>query len=394
MRRRTVLSLEQATALPYATLRFVHLGWRVIRVEATGDDEPGDPNRYVGRPAIDASRRATFLAPNVGKETIGLNLKAPEGRALLKRLIGALSVDIFCCNILPKRYGQLGVDYETLATAKPDLIWAGISALGPHYPDTGGYDPMIQAMSGLMDINGFADNPPTLIGLPLTDLKAGDELYSSVLLALAEQAESGGGKRIDVSMLQAAMSWLISVLPLVDLGAEPAALTRTGNAHRQFVPANVYPASDGFIYLAFSSNRQWQSFVSIEGFAALDVEAYRTFDQRVERKTDLYHDIAGVTSNFTVAELCRKFMAAGLPSSAINDVPGAMRLDAIAAKLTSTTLPDGKTIRLPPPAVDTSRGSRHYDVAPRFGEQSDAVLAEAGLTTGEISALRASGVVA
>jgi crotonobetainyl-CoA:carnitine CoA-transferase CaiB-like acyl-CoA transferase len=389
-----VLSLEQATALPYATLRFVHLGWRVIRVEATGDDEPGDPNRYVGRPAIDASRRATFLAPNVGKETIGLNLKAPEGRALLKRLIGALSVDIFCCNILPRRYRPLGVDYETLATAKSDLIWAGISALGPDYPETGGYDPMIQAMSGLMDINGFADNPPTLIGLPLTDLKAGDELYASVLLALAEQAESGGGKRIDVSMLQAAMSWLISVLPLVDLGAEPAALTRTGNAHRQFVPANVYPASDGFIYLAFSSNRQWQSFVSIDGFAALDVDAYRTFDQRVEQKTDLYRDIAGVTSNFTVAELGRQFMAAGLPCSAINDVPGAMQLDAIAAKLTSTTLPDGRTIRLPPPAVDTARGSRHYDVAPRFGEQTDAVLAEAGLTTGEISTLRACGVVA
>src|SRR5688572_30258100 len=132
MKPRTVLSMEQALALPYATLRFVQLGWRVIRLEAAdpGNKQPGDPNRYVGGDIADADRHAYFVAPNVGKESIALNLKEPEGRAILHRVIKALDVDVFCCNTVPARYEKLGIDYPTLAALKPDLIWAGISAQG------------------------------------------------------------------------------------------------------------------------------------------------------------------------------------------------------------------------------------------------------------------------
>ncbi|HET6802496.1 MAG TPA: CoA transferase, partial [Casimicrobiaceae bacterium] len=97
MQRRTVVSLEQALSLPYATLRFVHLGWRVIRIEATpsGDGLPGDPNRYIGRNAVDDDRRTYFIAPNVGKEAIALNLKDARGRQALRRLLRKLDVDVF-----------------------------------------------------------------------------------------------------------------------------------------------------------------------------------------------------------------------------------------------------------------------------------------------------------
>ena len=106
MRRRTVLSLEQALSLPYATLRFAQLGWRVIRIEAytPGEALPGDPNRYIGSRVADDDRRSYFVAPNVGKEAIALNLREPGGRAVLQRLLRALDVDIFCCNTLPRRY--------------------------------------------------------------------------------------------------------------------------------------------------------------------------------------------------------------------------------------------------------------------------------------------------
>ena len=121
MKRRTVLSMEQALALPYATLRFVHLGWRVIRVEALGSGKglPGDPNRYIGaRSGANGEssgadednaddRRSYFIAPNVGKEAIALNLKTAEGRAVLQRLLRALDVDVFCCNTVPERYAPL-----------------------------------------------------------------------------------------------------------------------------------------------------------------------------------------------------------------------------------------------------------------------------------------------
>ena len=104
MRRRTVVSMEQALSLPYATLRFAQLGWRVIRVEATGGKGlPGDPNRYIGSRVADDDRRSYFVAPNVGKEAIALNLKDARGQALLARLIDKLDVDVFCCNTVPSR---------------------------------------------------------------------------------------------------------------------------------------------------------------------------------------------------------------------------------------------------------------------------------------------------
>ncbi|MCF6196099.1 MAG: CoA transferase, partial [Emcibacter sp.] len=102
MKQKTVLSLEQALSLPSATLRFAQLGWRVIRIEATpsGRGLPGDPNRYIGKHIIEDGddRRSYFMAPNVGKETISLNLKDEKGRAILHQIIRELDVDIFCCN--------------------------------------------------------------------------------------------------------------------------------------------------------------------------------------------------------------------------------------------------------------------------------------------------------
>ncbi|MEK7360587.1 MAG: CoA transferase, partial [Pseudomonadota bacterium] len=230
MKRRTILSLEQALSLPYATLRFAQLGWRVIRIEPTpgGSALPGDPNRYIGAKVADDDRRTYFIAPNVGKEAIALDLKRPEGQALLRRMIVELDVDVFCCNTLPRRYKQLGIDYESLSAVKPDLIWAGISAMGPEYPDAPGYDPVIQAMAGYMELTGSADGPPTLAGVPLIDLKAGDEVYANVMLALAERAETGRGSQIHVSMLQAAASWLITTMPLIDFNCEPWEITRAG----------------------------------------------------------------------------------------------------------------------------------------------------------------------
>ena len=152
MKPRTVLSLEQALSLPYATLRFAQLGWRVIRIEATpsGEGLSGDPNRYIGsRLAGDAAadRRSYFVAPNVGKQAVALNLKDPRAQALLSRLIDELGVDVFCCNTVPSRYAALGIDPETLCARHPALIWAGISAMGPAHPKAPGYDPVIQAMA-------------------------------------------------------------------------------------------------------------------------------------------------------------------------------------------------------------------------------------------------------
>ncbi|WP_407277881.1 CaiB/BaiF CoA-transferase family protein [Aromatoleum evansii] len=397
MKPRTVLSMEQALSMPYATLRFAQLGWRVIRIESTpaGDGLPGDPNRYIGGKVADDDRRTYFIAPNVGKEAIALNLKEPDGQALLRRLLVELDVDVFCCNTVPRRYKQLGIDYDTLAAANPDLIWAGISAMGPDYPDAPGYDPVIQAMAGYMELTGAADGPPTLAGVPIIDLKAGDEVYANVMMALVERAESGKGTRIDVSMLQAAASWLITTLPLLDFDCQPSEITRCGNEHRKFIPTNVYPTADGFIYMAIGSDVQWKRLCEIPKFASIG-SATRTTNEGRHRERDAIHrDVAGVTQRYPTAEIVADFRDATIPHAPIHDIPAVRDMEAIRRRLTTTRMPGGKLVHMQPMAVDVAGADGgELPFAPRYGQHTDAVLREAGCSEDEIALLHSRGIVA
>ena len=396
MRPRTVLSMEQALSMTYATQRFVQLGWRVIRLEATpsaGGAQPGDPNRYIGSVIADEDRRSYFIAPNVGKEAISLNLKEAAGRAALLRIIAELDVDIFCCNTIPSRYQPLGIDYETLRTAKSDIIWAGISAMGPDYPEVPGYDPVIQAMVGFMELTGFEDGPPTLAGVPLVDLKAGDEVFANVCLAIADKAETGRGRRIDVSMLQAAASWLITTLPLIDMGCAPEEITRWGNAHRKFIPTNVYPTADGFIYIALGSDHQWIRLTGIPKFTSLASESRLNAPGRYAEREAIYRTFGEITAQYPRADLAADFTAAKIPHAAINTIPHVQDLEAIARKLPTTRMPNGATVRLQPMAVDLEGAADEFTFPPRFGEHTEAILTEVGYAADDIAALRGNGVI-
>jgi len=396
LKRRTVLSLEQALSLPSATLRFAQLGWRVIRIEATpsGAGHPGDPNRYIGSRIADDDRRSYFVAPNVGKETIALNLKAPRGREALHRLIRALDADVFCCNTVPSRYASLGIDYATLSAVKPDLIWAGISAMGPRYPEAPGYDPVIQAMCGYMEVTGNPNGPPTVMGLPVIDLKAGDEVYANVMLALLERHETGRGKEIHVSMLQAAASWLITVLPLIDFGCEPNEITRAGNEHRKFIPTNVYPAKDGFVYLAIGSDLQWKRLTERQAFAAVANEARRTNEGRHKERESIHRDLAAATSRHTVEEVLCELRSATIPATRIFDIRQVRELPQLRDRLTRTALPGGQAVHMQPMAVDVPGASTELDFPHRYGADTRRVLTEAGYTEGEIGELAAGGIIA
>ncbi len=396
MTPRTVLSLEQALSLPYATLRFAQLGWRVIRIEATPAAEglPGDPNRYIGSVIADDDRRSYFVAPNVGKEAIALNLKDPRGQALLLRLLDALDVDVFCCNTVPVRYAGLGISPERLRAARPRLVWAGISAQGRAAPEAPGYDPVIQAMAGFMEVTGVRDGPPMLTGIPVIDLKAGDELYANVLLALLERSESGCGKTIEVSMLQAAVSWLITVLPLLDFDCRPDEVTRAGNEHRKFIPTNVYPTRDGFVYLAIGSDVQWRRLTAIPKFAVVGNEVRKTNAGRHAERDAIHRDMAAVTARHEAAEILEDLRRATIPATLIHDIRQVRELPALRDKLVRTTLPDGRPVRMPPMAVDLPGAPAEMRFAPKYGEHTRAVLREAGLADREIAGLLDAGVVA
>lgn len=396
MKTRTVLSLEQALSLPYATLRFVQLGWRVIRIEAVGAGKglPGDPNRYIGARIADDDRRSYYVAPNVGKEAIALNLKRREGQEVLQRLVRELDVDVFCCNTLPERYRPLGIDYTTLSAVKPELIWAGISALGPDHPHVPGYDPVIQAMAGYVELTGDPNGMPVLCGVPVIDLKAGDEVYANVLLALAERAETGRGREIHVSMLQAAASWLITTLPLVDFACESWEVTRAGNEHRKFVPTNVYRTRDGFFYMAIGSDVQWQRLTALPRFATLATEGRLTNEGRIRDRGDLQRDIAAIAAAASLEEIMADLRAATIPHARINSVADVGALQSLRACLTTTRMPDGKRVRMQPMAVDLPGARREFHFPAKYGEHTRPVLREAGFSDDQCRALAAAGIIA
>ncbi len=398
--RRTVLAVEQALAMPYATQRFVHLGWRVIRVEPTpipGRTSRGDPNRYIGRPVGGEDRHSYYVSPNAGKEAIALNLKESAGRDVLHRLLRELQVDVFCTNTLPAHHEALGIDAPTLTRDHPELIWAGVSAMGTARPEVPGYDPMIQALCGYMDLTGDPDGPPMQCGPPLIDLKAGDEVFAQVALALLDRRETGRGRVIDVSMAQVAVSWLHTFLPMLDMGSPPDEIRRSGNEHRQFIPVNAYPTADGFVYVAIGSDAQWRRFASHPTFAALDQERFHTNESRRSHKDDLHRGIAEITARHSSEDVAATLRDARIPHAPISPIEAVWDLDFVRESALRTVAPDGSVVRLPPPAVPTDFLAAHdgeLPFPPGYGEQTDAILAEAGIAPEDVSRLRDDGVIA
>lgn len=394
--QRTILSLEQALSLPSATLRFAQLGWRVIRIEATQADTeyPGDPNRYIGEEIGGYDRRSYFLAQNVGKEAICLNLKEESGRNILHRLIKELDVDVFTCNTLPSRYQDLGIDFETLKAIKPDLIWAGISAMGPEAPSVPGYDPVLQAMAGFMDVTGDPDGSPTLMGLPLIDLKAGDEVYAGVWKALVHRAETGLGSEINVSMLQVASSWLITTMSLLDFDPDPAEVTRCGNQHRKFIPTDTFKTKDGHIYIAVGNDIQWKRLTDLPKFAPAVTQDRITNAGRHREREEMYEDLRRVVSQYTNAELTKDLESARIPFSKVNNVHQVRKLDAIRSRLTKSVTPDGKEFLMQPMATDMEGAMTTLPFPPAYGEHTQAVLLEAGYSIAEFQGFRETGIVA
>lgn len=389
--QKTILSLEQALTLPYATERFVQLGWRVIRLESPGkpgQKNPGDPNRYIGEDTGEDDLHAYYIAPNIGKEAITLNLQNPDGQALLKRIIRELNVDVFLCNTLPKRYEQLGISYEILSEAKPDLIWCGISAFGPEYPDRAGYDPALQAMFGYMHLTGDPDRDPMLCGLPIIDLKAGDEAFAQVLLAMMERQETGVGKRIDISMAQCASSWLITALPQLEfVDDEKELFTRSGNEHRSFVPSNCYPTKDGYVYLAIGSDGQWEKLTKIKGFAHLAKDNRITNNGRKADRENIYSDIRQGLKSYTTDKFINICLNSNLAVAPVNNVINVAKMNLIDDLMVKTKLPNGKNVKMFPAPMNTdflNKNNNTLPCAPKLGEQNESVLLEAGVTKDEI----------
>ena len=388
-----ILSLEQATVVPYLTYRLAMDGMEVIRLE---HPVYGDPNRMIGANALGEEKmNAYFLCINAGKQALTLNLAEPEGRELLHRLVKELGIDIFTTNQLPKNYTKLGIDYETLKSIQADIIWLGVTGFGPD-SNEGAYDPILQARSGLMELTGEADGDPQVLGIPLPDMGTSEHAYGMLMKALFKRAATGQGSRIDLAMFESSVSWL--TVPVTMTASFDTHISRRGNTHEFFCPVSVYKTANGYIYLAVGNDRQWQTMASLDIFKTLDHPEYQKNSGRIKAVQHLNQQINAITTNHSSEDLIALFNSITVPVSKIKTISEVIADPLVSQKLLFATDPvTGKQITLAPPPNLTpflEKQNRTLSFPPRIGEQNQAIYGgKLRLSSDKLADLKEKGII-
>ena len=389
----TILSLEQATVLPYLTYRLAQDGVNVIRLE---HPVYGDPNRMIGENVLSEERmNAYYLCINAGKKDLTLNLAEEEGQKIFHALIRELKVDIFATNQLPRNYKKLGIDYDTLKSLRPDIIWLGITGFGPDSNEAA-YDPILQARSGLMELTGEGDGAPQVLGIPLPDMGTSEHAYGQVMKALFKRQATGEGSRIDVAMFESTVSWLTVPITLTDSFGKT--ITRRGNTHEFFCPVSVYQTSNGYVYLAVGNDRQWQTMISQDRFRSLDKPEYEKNAGRIGDVENLNAAINAITRNYTSEELIELFTSITVPISKINTVAEVVSDPIVKKRLLYAQDPvSGTRITLAPPPNMTpflEGSNRRLSFPPRFGENNQEIYGRMlGYSDEALSGLKEKGII-
>ena len=392
-RKLTVLSLEQATVLPYLTYRLAQDGMTVIRLE---HPVYGDPNRLVGENVLSEERmNAYYLCINAGKKALTLNLAEEEGQKIFHALIRELKVDIFATNQLPRNYKKLGIDYDTLKSLRSDIIWLGVTGFGPDSNEAA-YDPILQARSGLMELTGEGDGDPQVLGIPLPDMGTSEHAYGLVMKALFKREATGEGSCINMAMFESSVSWLTVPITLTDSFGK--SITRRGNTHEFFCPVSVYQTNNGYIYLAVGNDRQWQSMVSQEMFKPLQKPEYQKNAGRIGDVVNLNAAINAITRNCSSEELIKLFTSITVPVSKINTVAEVIADPLVERRLMHAQDPiTGTRITLAPPPNMTSfieTAGRQLSFPPRFGEHNREFYGgRLGYSDDELAGLKQKGIL-
>ena len=389
----TILSLEQATILPYLTYRLAQDGMNVIRME---HPVYGDPNRMIGENYLKEERMNTYyLCINAGKKAITLNLAEEKGKDILKELITKFNVDIFATNQLPKNYAKLGIDYETLKGIKSDMIWLGMTGFGPDSNEAA-YEPILEARSGLMELTGEHDGIPQSLGVPLADMGTSEHAYGLLMKALFTREKTGQGSRIDISMLESATSWLTVAITLTATFNQK--ITRHGNTHQFFAPVSVFKTKNGYVYMAVGNDRQWKAMVNLPLFKSLDKPEYEKNEGKINDVDNLNKAISEILSTVTSEELIELFNKIGLPVSKINDIPAVLQDPLIKKRLLKSKDPkSGLELTLAPAPFVTSflkDSENSLTFPPRFGEHNSEIYSNIlGYPENDLTMFKEKGII-
>jgi crotonobetainyl-CoA:carnitine CoA-transferase CaiB-like acyl-CoA transferase len=382
-----VVDLSRVLAGPMCSQILADHGADVIKVEPP----VGDDTRTLGPPFNDNGDAAYFSALNRGKKCISIDLTKPRGRDIVERLLG--TADILIENFLPGTMEKWGISYEGFLKERyPRLIYCSISGFGADGPLGGhpGYDAVLQAICGLMSVNGENSSGPTRIGVPIVDHLTGYTALTGILLALHERNQSGRGQRIEATLFDTALSLLVPhAANLFESGREPGLL---GSAHPNISPYDRFKCGDGEIFLGIMNRGQFERFCKVVERPDLASDA-RFSDNalRIEHRQALREEIERSIGAVTRSDLCNKLMQNGVPAGPVNSVSEAISQPHAQYRQMAVRRDGYQGIGLP---VRLAKTPGQPGANPRrFNADARAVLRDAGYLANEVEQLIADAVV-
>lgn len=395
-----VLDLSRVLAGPWCSQILGDLGAEVIKVEQPGQ---GDDTRRWGPPFLDDGSRdsAYYLCANRNKRSIAVDLAKPEGAELIQEM--SRRCDVVIENFRVGGLAKYGLDYATLSLANPRLIYCSITGFGQDgpYKDRGGYDFLVQGMSGVMSVTGRPDGEagggPLKVGLPVADLFTGLYAAISILAALNHRNASGEGQHIDCALLDTQVAMLVNQASnYLNGGLVPR---RLGNEHPNTVPYQDFVCSDGEVLVALGNDRQFVAFCGLLGRGDLgtDPRFVDNAGRSLNRKA-LQAELGAAIALWRSAELLEAMERTKLPGGKVNEIPEILADPHIEARglIHSMARPDGAEVKVLGFPAKLSKTPAAYEHAPpRVGHHTFEVLREAlRLNDQDLARLVEAGVIA
>jgi itaconate CoA-transferase len=385
----TVVSLEQAVAAPFCSRQLADLGARVIKIERP---KVGDFARDYDQSVKGQS--AYFVWLNRSKESLTLDLKHPGARDILARLTDR--ADVFIQNLAPGAAARLGLGADVLRERHPQLIVCDISGYGDAgpYAHKKAYDLLVQSESGVMSVTGTPDTP-CKVGVSLTDIGTGLHAYAAILGALYQRERTGRGTRLEVTMFEAMVEWMMHPLYYAHFGGSPP--QRSGPDHATIVPYGRFRTGDGgSVMLGIQNEREWAVFCDkVLGRPELAKDPrYENNTKRTAARGEVVALIEEVFSGMAADEIVGKLDAAGIANARMNtpeEVWNHAQLEA-RNRWRKVGSPAG-VIPAPLPPATFSGCEARMDPIPAIGEHTDRILADLGYSVADIAALRAAAAV-
>jgi len=382
-----VVDLTRVLGGPYCTMILADHGATVIKVEPP----QGDETRDWGPPFREDGESAYFQGVNRNKRSIGLDLSKDAGKEALGRLLE--DADVLIENFKPGTLEKWGLGYDAVLSKRyPRLVHCRVTGFGPDGPLGGfpGYDAVIQAMSGMMSVNGSPESGPVRVGTPMVDMGTGLNAAIAILMAIIERGKSGKGQTLDVTLYDSAVALLHPQGNNYLMSGKPPLIT--GNAHPNIYPYDTFKAKDKDIFLAVGNNGQFKRLVDALGAPELaDDPRFKDNRDRSANRGDLKPALEALLADRECDPLAMELLQKGVPAGPVNSIPDVMEHPhtlhrkmrvgdgagynalGVQAKLSRTP----GAARRPPPF---------------FGQDTSAVLREAGYSDAEIDQLLSDGI--